>query len=390
MQACRLHFIKAQKWSHDSESIVRTFGGEKAVKDDRKSCNNNGDEDLSAYFEMIDKLLSNDNCNNNDSDHDASNCTCCDLSDSMASEKEEGKCKKPEEGLYRKEVFRKDEYGVSVAESRIVHSESRHMAGMQSCAQIPTIREINQSEEISEVREDSICSFNETQESAVLGYDKKQKKSVSKKNSASRLALEKKRLEVEHQRLELEKKKFEWQQEKEGCELKLKQTELERLFELKKCELDKQERIEKEKMKLQLEHEARLKKYEVDMKSRQNRSSSSTKVGSISSMAQRLGNQPRTGPFRFLSSMLFGSVSTRSPNSQCLRKRVTRIMSSFSRRIRGSSSTADEKQKKEIENLQNIYLKIKRRVKDITDTNISDSDVNAALYNLRIFYNIVY
>ncbi|KAL9897760.1 uncharacterized protein ACN427_006164 isoform 1-T1 [Glossina fuscipes fuscipes] len=224
---------------------------------------------------MIDKLLSNDNCNNNDSDHDASNCTCCDLSDSMASEKEEGKCKKPEEGLYRKEVFRKDEYGVSVAESRIVHSESRHMAGMQSCAQIPTIREINQSEEISEVREDSICSFNETQESAVLGYDKKQKKSVSKKNSASRLALEKKRLEVEHQRLELEKKKFEWQQEKEGCELKLKQTELERLFELKKCELDKQERIEKEKMKLQLEHEARLKKYEVDMKSRQNRSTTS-------------------------------------------------------------------------------------------------------------------
>ncbi|KAI9576795.1 hypothetical protein GQX74_015214 [Glossina fuscipes] len=238
------------------------------------------------------------------SGHDASNCTCCDLSDSMASEKEEGKCKKPEEGLYRKEVFRKDEYGVSFAESPIVHSESRHMAGMQSCAQIPTIRETNQSEEICEVREGSICSFNESQENA---------------------------------RLELEKKKFEWQQEKEGCELKLKQTELERLFELKKCELDKQESTEKEKMKLQLEHEARLKKYEVEMKSRQNRSSASTEVGSISSMAQRLGNQPRTGPFRFLPSMLFGPVNTRSPNSQCFRKPVTRIMSSFSRRIRGSS-----------------------------------------------------
>uniref|UniRef100_A0A1B0B1M1 Uncharacterized protein n=1 Tax=Glossina palpalis gambiensis TaxID=67801 RepID=A0A1B0B1M1_9MUSC len=235
MQACRLHFIKARKRSHDSEPIIRAFGGEKAhrdnmqfknrnifyehnivrvrdssasllrlsytphtFRDDSKSCNNNGEEDPSAYSEMIDKLLSNDNCNNNDSDHDASNCTCCDLSDSMASEKEEEKCKKPEEGLYRKEVFRKDEYGVSVAESRIVHSESRHIA----------------------VREDSICSFNETQENAVFGYDKKQKKSVSKKNSASRLALEKKRLEVEHQRLELEKKKFELQQEKEGCELK--------------------------------------------------------------------------------------------------------------------------------------------------------------------------
>lgn len=193
----------------------------------------------------------------------------------MASDKEEGKCKKTEEVVYRKEICHKEEYGISVAESRLFHSESRHMAGMQSCAQISSLRETNQSQEICEIREDSTCSFNETPQNPILDCDKKQKKSVSKKTSASRLAIEKKRLEVEHERLELEKKKFEWQQEKEGCELKLKQTELERLFELKKCELDKEERIEKEKMKLQLEHEARLKQYEMEMKTRQNRNTTS-------------------------------------------------------------------------------------------------------------------
>uniref|UniRef100_A0A1A9VGE5 Uncharacterized protein n=1 Tax=Glossina austeni TaxID=7395 RepID=A0A1A9VGE5_GLOAU len=188
MQACRLHFMKARKWACESGSIVRACGGEKA--DDNKSCNNNDDEDLAAYFEALDKWLNNDNCNNNECDHNASKCNCCDLSDSMASDKEEGKCKKPEEVVYRKEICHKEELDM----------------------------------------------FNETQQNAILGCDKKQKKSVSKKTLPSRLALEKKRLEVEHERLELQKKKLERQQEKEGCELKLKQRELERLFELKKCE----------------------------------------------------------------------------------------------------------------------------------------------------------
>uniref|UniRef100_A0A1A9ZWV4 Uncharacterized protein n=1 Tax=Glossina pallidipes TaxID=7398 RepID=A0A1A9ZWV4_GLOPL len=278
MQACRLHFIKARKWAHESGSNIRAFGCEKAVKDDNKSCNNNGDEDLVAYFEAFDKLLNNDNFDNNNYDHNASKCNCCDQSDSMASDKEEGKCKKPEEVVYRKGICHKKEHGISVVESRLVHSESRDMAGMQSCAQISSLRETNKSEEMCEIREDSTCSFNETQQKPILDCDKKQKKSVSKKTSASLLSFEKKRLEVEHERLELEKKKFEWQQEKEGRELKLKQTELERMFELKKCELAKEERIEKEKIKLQLEHEARLKEYEMEMKTRQNRSTTSLTI----------------------------------------------------------------------------------------------------------------
>ncbi|KAI9579142.1 hypothetical protein GQX74_014759 [Glossina fuscipes] len=80
------------------------------------------------------------------------------------------------------------------------------------------------------------------------------------------LAYETKKLEVEHEKLRLEQKKFEWQQEREGTELKIKQKEIDHDFELKKFELNKLERMEKAKMKLQLDHEERIKKYEIKMK----------------------------------------------------------------------------------------------------------------------------
>lgn len=80
------------------------------------------------------------------------------------------------------------------------------------------------------------------------------------------LAYETKKLEVEHEKLRLEQKKFEWQQEREGTELKIKQREIDHDFELKKFELAKLERMEKARMKLQLDHEERMKKYEIKMK----------------------------------------------------------------------------------------------------------------------------
>uniref|UniRef100_A0A1A9WNH8 Uncharacterized protein n=1 Tax=Glossina brevipalpis TaxID=37001 RepID=A0A1A9WNH8_9MUSC len=91
------------------------------------------------------------------------------------------------------------------------------------------------------------------------------RQSITKK-STSQLILEKRKIEVEHEKLQLEQKKFNWQLEKEGTELKLKQKELEHQFELRKFELAKHERMEKVKIKLQLEHEERMKKYEMKMK----------------------------------------------------------------------------------------------------------------------------
>uniref|UniRef100_A0A1A9VGD7 Uncharacterized protein n=1 Tax=Glossina austeni TaxID=7395 RepID=A0A1A9VGD7_GLOAU len=91
------------------------------------------------------------------------------------------------------------------------------------------------------------------------------RQSMSKKSS-SQMTIEKRKIEVEHEKLQLEQKKFNWQLEKEGTELRLKQKELEHQFELRKFELAKSERMENAKLKLQMEHEEKMKKYEMKMK----------------------------------------------------------------------------------------------------------------------------
>uniref|UniRef100_A0A1B0BL01 Uncharacterized protein n=1 Tax=Glossina palpalis gambiensis TaxID=67801 RepID=A0A1B0BL01_9MUSC len=78
--------------------------------------------------------------------------------------------------------------------------------------------------------------------------------------------IEESKLEIEQKKLDFEEKKFEWQLEREEAELELKEKQLKQQFELRKLELEKEERLETEKVKLQLAQEERLKKYEIEIK----------------------------------------------------------------------------------------------------------------------------